>query len=308
MDRLTGIVSFVRTAETSSFVAAGRHLGISASAVGKNVAKLEEKLGVRLFHRTTRRVRLTTEGALYYERCHRILDDLDEAENVVTDASQAPRGLLRISTPTVGYRFLLPILPEFTALYPEIELDLDFDDRMVDVIEEGFDAVIRSGNLRDSQLGSRRLGAFRFFLCASPEYLRAHGIPRSIEELERHRQIHFRIPSTGKLQEWQLKRARAERPLRARTVLTCNNCEGLLMGALEGLGIAYMPDFLAREALDDGRLVSVLDTLLVNPHRFWLLWPSSRRLSPKLRAFVDFASSRLFAPRPASERESLRRR
>src|SRR5882762_9554247 len=138
MDSLSGIVAFVRTAETLSFVAAGRVLGVSASAVGKNVAKLEQTMGVRLFHRSTRRVSLTAEGALFYERCRRILDDLQDAEAMLSHAAQTPRGKLRVSLPTIGYRFLLPVLPAFSALYPEIEVDLDFNDRLVDVIEEGF--------------------------------------------------------------------------------------------------------------------------------------------------------------------------
>ncbi|MET3970874.1 DNA-binding transcriptional LysR family regulator [Bradyrhizobium sp. S3.9.1] len=166
MDSLNGIVAFVRAAETLSFVAAGRMLGISASAVGKSVSKLEQSVGTRLFHRTTRRVSLTEEGALFFERCRRILDDLRDAEAMLSQAASTPRGRLRVSLPTIGYRFLLPILPEFRRLYPEIELDLDFSDRIVDLVEEGLDAAIRSGALADSSLMSRRLGPFRFVLCA----------------------------------------------------------------------------------------------------------------------------------------------
>ena len=179
MESLSGIVAFVRTAETLSFVAAGRALGVSASAVGKNVAKLEQTVGVRLLQRSTRRVNLTAEGTLFYERCRRILDDLQDAEAMLSHAAQTPRGKLRVSLPTIGYRFLLPVLPAFSALYPEVEVDLEFNDRLVDVIEEGFDAVIRSGDLPDSRLMSRRLGPFRFVLCAAPAYLEQYGVPQT---------------------------------------------------------------------------------------------------------------------------------
>ncbi|WP_186040824.1 LysR family transcriptional regulator [Burkholderia gladioli] len=188
MDNLNGIVAFVRTAETLSFVAAGRKLGISASAVGKTIAKLERSLGVRLFHRTTRRVTLTEEGRHFHERCHRILEELRDAEATLSASAQTPRGRLRVSLPVIGYRFLLPVLPAFSARYPDIELDLDFNDRLVDVVEGGFDAVIRSGQLSDSSLMSRRLGPFRFVLCASPDYLARDALAAGslVEVLEPH--------------------------------------------------------------------------------------------------------------------------
>jgi DNA-binding transcriptional LysR family regulator len=294
MESLSGIVAFVRTAETLSFVAAGRAIGVSASAVGKNVAKLEQSVGVRLFHRSTRRVSLTAEGALFYERCHRILDDLQDAEAMLSHAAQTPRGKLRVSLPTIGYRFLLPVLPEFSKRYPEIEIDLDFNDRLVDVIDEGFDVVIRSGELPDSRLMSRRLGPFRFALCAAPAYLEQHGVPQSPEDLESHNCIRFRFPTTGKLQEWSLSKGAANLELRLHTALICNNLEALQAAAIGGFGIGYMPDFLAREAINSGTLRTLLDDYLIKPGQFWALWPSSRHLSPKLRAFVDFVSERLF--------------
>jgi DNA-binding transcriptional LysR family regulator len=295
MESLSGIVAFARTAETLSFTAAAGALGVSASAVGKSVAKLEQSLGVRLFQRTTRRVALTEEGALFFERCRRILDDLREAQAMLSHAAQAPRGRLRVGAPTIGYRFLLPILQQFRQLYPEVELDIDFNDRIVDVIEEGLDAVIRSGELSDSSLMSRRLGPFRFMLCASPEYLRKRGTPRTPKDLERHDCLRFRFPTTGKLQNWSLNGAGSANPFRLRPSLTCNNMEALRAAAIGGLGVAYMPDFLARDDVASGRLSAMLGDCLAEPGQFSILWPSSRHLSPKLRAFVDFCSLRLFA-------------
>jgi DNA-binding transcriptional LysR family regulator len=293
MDNLNGIVAFVSTAEALSFVAAGRKLGISASAVGKTIAKLEQALGVRLFHRTTRKVTLTDEGRHFYDRCRQILEDLRDAQAVLSEAAQTPRGKLRVSLPAIGYRFLFPVLPEFTRLYPDVELDLDFNDRLVDVVEGGFDAVIRSGALTDSSLMSRRLGAFCFVLCASPRYLAQAGVPRTLRDLEAHACVRYRFPTTGKLQPWGLL-ADGSEPANLRTAMTFNNMEALREAVIADFGIGYMPDFLVRDALATGMLTTVLDELRIAPGQFSILWPSSRQLSPKLRVFVDFMCAKLF--------------
>ncbi|MCJ2094351.1 LysR substrate-binding domain-containing protein [Methylobacterium sp. J-072] len=291
MDSLGDIAAFVRTAERLSFVEAGRDLRLSASAVGKAVARLEAELGVRLFHRTTRKVSLTEEGALLQARCRGILDDLREAEALVTQSRLAPRGILRISLPIIGYRFLLPVLPEFQKRYPEIELDLDFNDRLIDLVEAGVDAAIRSGTLVDSSLMARRLGPFRFVLCAAPSYLDRAGTPRCPAELAGHAALRFRFPSSGKLQDWTLAEPL---PAGLYTALTCNNMEALRAAAIGGLGIGYMPDFLAESALREGGLTRILDPYLTDPGQFSILWSSGRHMSARLRAFVDFVGARLF--------------
>jgi DNA-binding transcriptional LysR family regulator len=290
MDSFAGLESFVRAADLLSFAKAGRLLGISASAVGKNVARLEQQLGVRLFHRTTRHTRLTHEGALFHERCRRILDELDDARAMMQNAIAAPRGRLRVSLPTIGYRFLLPVLPAFKARYPEIELDLDFNDRLVDVIAEDVDVAIRSGELVDSQLVARRLGPFQFVLVASPAYLSHHGVPQAPADLARHACLRYKFVTGGKVEEWDLPGL----PERLPPGLLCNNMEAMLGAAVAGLGVAYMPDFLARDALARGELRRVLAAHLVRQGQFSALWPSSRQLSPKVRAFVDFAGEHMF--------------
>ncbi len=294
MDRLAGLRVFACAAETLSFVAAGRSLGMSASAVGKTVAKLEQELGARLLQRSTRRISLTAEGASFYDRCRRILDDLADAEAMLSRAMDVPRGRLRVSLPTIGYRFLMPVVPAFIARYPEIDLDIDFNDRIVDVIEEGFDAVIRSGDLPDSRLMSRRLGPFRFVLCASPDYLHRRGTPGKPADLESHACLRFRFPTSGKFQDWSMSTDAAWSQLKLPTALVCNNMEALREAALAGLGIAHMPDFLARDAVAGGLLSTVLDGALIDGGQFWILWPSNRQLSPKIRVFVDFLSETLF--------------
>jgi DNA-binding transcriptional LysR family regulator len=197
--------------------------------------------------------------------------------------------------PTIGYRFLLPILPEFAERYPEIDLELDFNDRIVDVIEGGFDAAVRSGDLPDSQLMAKRLGPFRFVLCASPGYLQRHGVPLAPADLAQHACLRFRFPTSGKLQHWAFRGLPEDAAARFPTALTCNNMEALRAAAELGLGVAYMPDFLARDAIRAGTLQNVLDDHLAHAGQFSVLWPSSRQLSPKLRAFVDFLSERLFS-------------
>jgi DNA-binding transcriptional LysR family regulator len=296
MDNLQELLAFVRAAEQHGFVPAGRQLGVSPSAVGKSIARLEHKLGVRLFHRSTRRISLTAEGELFLARCQRLLEDLADAQQEVSNFARAPRGKLRVSLPVVGYRMLLPVLPDFVARYPDIELDLDFSDRLVDAVDEGFDAVVRSGELIDSRLRTRALGPFRLVLVAAPAYLAAHGTPGSPDELAGHACLRYRFASTGKLQEWALQAPGGEAvalpPLR--TAMTSNNIESLICAAGQGLGIAFLPDFAVRESLAEGRLRTVLDGHTLGEGRFSVLWPASRHLSPRLRAWIDFLAERLF--------------
>jgi DNA-binding transcriptional LysR family regulator len=293
MDKFGSLLAFVRTAETRSFVASARLLGMSASAVGKSVAKLEAELGVRLFERNTRNVSLTEQGRLYYERCRPLLDELAETEAILTHSMQAPRGRLRVSLPTNGYRFLVPVLPEFRARYPDIELDLDFNDQLVDVVADGFDLAIRSGAMPDSRLQARRMMPFCFRLCASPDYLAGRGVPKRPADLEKHACIHFRFAHSGKLQEWALKLEPDERPPALPVSLICNNSEAAITAAIHGLGIVYSVNFLVDAALAEGRLVRVLADYEAQSGQFWLLWPSQKQMPPKLRVFIDFLRARL---------------
>ncbi|KRB50126.1 LysR family transcriptional regulator [Rhizobium sp. Root708] len=297
MDQFNGLSAFVKTADLGSFVSAGRVLGLSASAVGKAVTNLERQLGVRLFQRSTRSIRLTEEGRLFHERCRRVLDDLDDARSSLAQAVAAPRGRLRLSVPLVSYHLLLPILPDFTRLYPEVELDIDFNDRIVDLIEEGVDVAIRSGSLQDSRLMSRALRPFQMLLCASPDYLERHGVPQCPADLHEHFGVRFRFPNSGKLQSWPLALAPGQPEPLSRTALICNNMEALRGATLSGLGIGCMPDFLARGPVAEGRLRTILDDHIDGPGQFHMIWPSNRHLSPKVRVLVDFLTRTLFANR-----------
>lgn len=290
MDSFSGVAVFVRVAETRSFVTAGRQLALSPSAVSKSIARLEDKLGVRLFHRSTRSITLTAEGALFLTRSRRILAEMDAARLELSQAAVRPSGRLRLSLPLVS-SLLLPVLGEFMRQYPEIELDLDFSDRLVDVIEEGFDAVIRTGEPADSRLSARRLGGFSMRLIASPAYLSQRGTPLQPQDLLQHSCLHYRFPNSGKLEKWPLLRAG---DLALPVSMVCNNIEARVCFALKGLGIACLPDFAIDPLLAEGRLVPVLDDEVARQGEFHILWPAGKQASPKIRALVDFLAARVF--------------
>lgn len=293
MESLNGIAFFVQAAENRSFSEAGRVLGISSSAVGKSVARLEERLGVRLFHRSTRSITLTAEGALFLERCRRILSEIEAAELELSETRLAPRGKLRVSLPLVG-GLVMPALTAFMHRYPAIELDVDFSDRLVDVITEGFDAVIRTGEPTDSRLMSRQLGTFKLLLVASPEYLLRHGRPRIPADLVQHACLQHKFPSNGKFEPWPLRVALGEAEPVLPASMVCNTTEVLIHVARDGLGIACLPDFMVRNAIASGELITVLDNFNQHQGTFRMLWPSSKHLTPKLRVFVDFMGAKLF--------------
>jgi len=287
MDSLTSLSAFVRTAETLSFVQAAQLLGISASAVGKNVARLEQQLGVRLFNRSTRSVSLTAEGALLLARTRPILEQLRDVEAEITQAVDHPSGKLHVSLPVVGYRLITPLLPQFHQLYPDVELDFDFSDRLVNVIDEGFDVAIRSGEMRDSRLQARTLGPFRFVLCASPDYLAARGAPSVSADLVQHHCIFFRFPATGLIQHWELADLRVTGDFQTAKSLTLNNIEAMVQSTLVGMGISYIPDFVVRDVLEQGKLVEVLPGSCIRESGFSAIWPG-RYLPPRVRCFIDY--------------------
>ncbi|MGE8144311.1 LysR family transcriptional regulator [Pseudomonas frederiksbergensis] len=280
---------FVQVADTRSFVVAGRALGISASGVGKSISRLEQRLGVRLFHRSTRSVTLTVEGEIFLEHGRKILAGFQAAEADLSNSLAIAQGRLRVSLPLISEPFV-SILADFQLRFPLIELDLDFDNRIVDVIEEGYDAVIRSGELVDSRLNARYLGRFHSVLVGAPEYFSLHGTPTCPGDLASHACIHFRLPHTGKLQSWDIHAESGDGVPDLPVKLICNTNEARVGFALKGVGIAYMSDFTVRDAIADGTLVTVLDRYTNKPDTLHLLWPSGRNITPKLRAFIDFMS------------------
>jgi DNA-binding transcriptional LysR family regulator len=293
MDKLGTIGIFVQVAEAGSFVAAGHRLGISGSAVGKAIARLEDELGVRLFNRSTRSMALTQEGGLFLETCRRIQAEYEETRAKLSRAQSVPSGQLRVSLPLAGM-LLMPTIASFMQAYPQINLDLDFTDRLVDVIEEGFDAVIRTGEVRDTRLMSRKLGTFRHRIVASPDYLDQYGRPETPEELTQHRCLHHRFANSGTLEPWPLVRDGVALKVDLPATLVASTLEPLIYLAERSFGITCLPPFAVAQALSEGKLVSLLEDNLQDTGTFRVLWPTSRYLSPKVRAFVDYMAEHLF--------------
>jgi DNA-binding transcriptional LysR family regulator len=293
MDHMSGMVIFTRTAETLSFAEAGRQLGLSASAIGKSIARLETRLRVRLFHRSTRSVRLTNEGELFLARCQRILGEIEEAESELALSREKPLGRLRVSIPLVG-TLLMPVLSAFMKQYPDVQLEIDFSDRIVDVIEDGFDVVLRTGDALDSQLTMRTLGHYTHVIVGAPDYLARHGVPATPEALIAHACLQHRFSRSGRLRRWAFVRDGAAVDVELPSTAVASAVEPLIALAVQGLGLTNAPDFAVRTHLADGTLVIVLRDFINDRIPFRALWPSGRMTPPKVRAFVDFLSEHLF--------------
>ncbi len=288
MESLSALAAFVHVAEQGSYVAAARIAHVSPSAISKAIARLETRLGLRLLNRTTRSLSLTEDGVALYERCRPILDDLNDVQASLMDGRERPKGRLRVSVPHIVCRYLLmPSLPMFTRSYPEIELDVDIEDRVVNLAADGVDVAIRSGQMADTSLIGRHLGDQHFVVCGSPDYLHRCGSPTTPSDLLDHACIHFRYPSSGRLAPWSFSEP-YERMLPPKS-MTFNNTDAGLYAAKAGLGFAHLPVYVAAPSLQAGALVPVLVAFMAPFGSLSLLWPSQRRLSPKARAFVNFA-------------------
>lgn len=282
MDKLNGIEIFVALANSRSFAATAKTLGITPSAVSKSLSRLEERLGVRLFQRSTRVVSLTEEGRIYLTHCQGVIEQITLAENELAGLHSRPVGTLRVALPYVAGYFM-PVLEEFARKYPDIVLDLDFGDRISDLIAEGFDVAIRTGEPADSRLIARLLGSYRHCIVASPAYLTTNGTPNAPEDLRRHRCLHYRYPTSGRLDEWALQGV----PHLPHSLI-CNNLDALLYFAESGQGLACVPDFVVQEKLAQRRLVSVLTPFYTTQKTFRLIYASKQHITPKVRVFVDF--------------------
>lgn len=298
MDRLDDMVTFVRVVEDGNFSAAARSLHLTPSGVSKLIGRLEDRLGVRLIQRTTRRLALTTEGRTFYERCRDILAEIESLEQDVGTARSEPRGGLRISlSHGFGLTQVVPLLPEFSALYPRVQLTLIFQEHVVDLISEGFDLAIRLGALRDESLVARRLGDHRRVVCAAPSYLASQGLPHTPEDLGHHDCLMFDAPEA--LNHWPFRWPDGRSgQIAIRGSFRSNNGEALYNLLLAGTGIANAADFLVKRDLLQGRLVPLLrDYAEPQPTPIHAVYPHRRHLPAKTRVFVDFLADR-FAGSP----------
>ena len=289
MDHLSGLWAFVHAADARSFTRAAHRLGISPSGISKAISRLESHHGVRLLQRTARSITLTPEGSAYYERCKKILADLEEAEQVLTDAHKSPRGLLRITLPlSVGRLHLARILPEFARQYSEVQLEVHVSDRMTDLVEERFDVAIRIGKLSDSRLVARRLASGTLTTCATPSYLKRYGVPKRPEDLLRHNCIQFEIPNTGRSQPWQFQRDGRRISVPVRGNLRLDHAEAMVEAALAGTALIQISSYVTAPALASRQLQSVLTAYQVESPPIWAMYPQTSNPTPRLRAFVDF--------------------
>lgn len=293
MDLLFAMQIFRRVAELRSFSAAARDLRLSNAAVSKQIAALEDRLHTELIHRTTRRMSLTTAGAAYYERCTRILDEVEETERAMS-SSDTPRGRLRVNAPmSFGLLHVAPLLPELLTRFPELNLDIDFTDRFVDVVEEGVDVVVRiASELPDSTtLAVRRIARAEHVVCASPGYLRRYGLPKSPEDLVGHRCIAYSRSRTPDI--WEFTGATGPIRVRIEGTLRVNNSLVIRDAVLAGLGLGRLPSFYVGAELQQKRLRVVLADHASAPVSICAVYQRSKHVSPKVRAFLEFLQARL---------------
>lgn len=282
------IVSFASAARHSSFAKAARELSISPSAVAKNIARLEAQLGVRLFHRTTRRVTLSQEGEDLRARCQLILEQIESLETETAAARTGPRGTLRIDVPIVyGRQVVVPILARLVARHPGLKIDARFSDQVVDIVNEGLDAAIRVGALSDSRLVGRVFDQQVLWTCASPAYLQRHGTPETPGELPAHDCLPFRLPSSGRDRPWQFRVGRRELSLAPEGRMRLGDGEALVQAAVAGLGIVQVPGFMAEDHVRRGSLAEILHAYRPVPTPIWLVYPSHRHVPLRVRVLVD---------------------
>ncbi|MGQ7933759.1 LysR family transcriptional regulator [Paraburkholderia sp. D1E] len=287
MDRLASMTTFVKAVDLGSFAAAASALTMSPQMVAKHVSYLEARLGARLLNRTTRRQSLTEIGKTYYERCKLVLAEAEWADAAGDNATGTPRGRLRVNAPvSFGTHTLMPLVTRYLRQYPEVEMELILTDRYVDLVEEGFEAVFRIGRLADSSLTARALRPFRVVACASPAYLNQRGIPRDPTDLKAHECLGYADTWASSV-DWRFLRDGRKIDVRVRSQLQVNNAAALLSGALEGFGIAFIAEDLARASIASGELVRILPDFDTPSRPMHLLFHADRRQTTKLRSFVD---------------------
>lgn len=296
-EHLGAMAIFAHVVEAGSFSGAAAALGLSKSAVSKQVARLEDRLGVRLLNRTTRQLSLTEAGTAFYDHCRQLVADAEAAEAAVTHLAGAPRGTLRVTAPmSFGQHHVAPALPAFLDAYPELCVDLQLNDRWVDVVEEGFDLAIRIGQLPDSSLVARRLAPMRRILCAAPRYLETRGRPAHPRDLAGHSCLIYSYLASGRT--WRFQGPDGDVRVQVAGPLEINNGDALLAATRGGAGIAHLPSFIASADICTGRVETVLPQWR-DPEAgaVQAVFPAARNLSPKVRVFVDFLA-RHFGPTP----------
>ncbi|RZU02954.1 LysR family transcriptional regulator [Rivibacter subsaxonicus] len=306
MHGLQPLLAFSETAKRGGFAAAAREMGTSPSTLAKAVARLEASLGLRLFHRTTRQVSLTVDGERLFQRCQRVLAELEELQSEAAGARAAPSGTLRIDMPIVfGRRVMLPLLARLLQQHPGLELDARLSDAYVDLVKDSIDVAIRVGELHDSTLVARRFASQQLLMVAAPSYLRRHGTPRTLEALAGHRHILFRMPGSGRDRPQQFVANGRPVALQPAQGLRFNDGEAMVQAAVLGLGLAQVPDNMCIDEIATGRLVEVLAPQRPPPMPIHAVMPGNRMVPARVRALLDALAA--LEPAPAAPPRPKRR-
>jgi DNA-binding transcriptional LysR family regulator len=285
MDRITSLATFVKVVDSGGFAAAARSLEMSPSSVTLHVQAIEERLGVRLLNRSTRKVSLTEIGQAYYQRCVQILTELDDADQIALAMQSKPRGSLRLNVSIPLPSLIAPVIAEYTGLYPETSIDMTMTDRMVDMVEEGFDLAIRNMPVADSSLIVRKIAPYRFVMCATPDYLQRHGIPQRPEDLVKHNCL-FYAQSPWR-NEWVLNGPNGEQRVAVSGNMRSNSAIALGSAALHGQGLLMTSSFIVAEHIKSGRLMSVMCDYFRTEYSIDAIYPDRHHLSAKVRTFID---------------------
>ncbi|NYT86389.1 LysR family transcriptional regulator [Pollutimonas harenae] len=291
MDRFQAMQVFTRVVDANSFTLAADSMGLPRSTVTTTIQSLERSLKLRLLNRTTRRLSLTPDGAAYYERCVQILADIEDMDAAFRDVTQGPNGRLRIDTPpSIGRLILLPALCDFHTRYPDIELAIGMSDRVIDMVQDAVDCVIRVGELEDSSMVARRIGTFEGITCAAPAYLEQHGEPRNIEDLVNHHAVHYFSSRTGRVIDWSFTVDGKPIDVQVNGKVSVNDAEAYVQCGLKGFGLIQPPRYMVAPLLESGQLREILTEWTPPPQPISVVYLHNRHLSPKVRVFVDWVS------------------
>ncbi|MFT5594260.1 MAG: DNA-binding transcriptional LysR family regulator [Oceanicoccus sp.] len=283
-----GVSEFVTVAELGSFTQAANKLGISVAQVSRQVSQLEQRLSTKLLYRTTRKVSLTAEGEIYLQHCRQVLNGLKEAERALGNLKDTPQGCIKLTAPVMyGETFIQPIIHDFMLKHPAIEVVSDLTNQQMDLIEGGYDLAIRLGKLKDSSLMAKPISQRHYRVCASPDYLKHHGTPHSLTELNQHNCL------VGQHSYWRFEDNKKERSINVTGNLSCNSGYGLVDAALKGIGIVQLPNYYLDQYLQSEQLVEVLTQYKIKPETIWAIYPNNRHLSAKVRQLVDFLVNQL---------------
>ncbi|WP_085424030.1 LysR family transcriptional regulator [Xaviernesmea oryzae] len=294
MDRIDLFRIFSRVVECASFTRAADTLGIPRSSVSAAVQDLEGRVGARLLHRTTRRVSPTQDGTAFYERCQRVIAEVEDTENLFRQTAAQPSGRLKVDVPgRIGRLIIAPALPEFLDRYPQIDVDLGVTDRAVDLVEDSVDCVLRVGALNDSGLIARPIGKLALINVASPAYLKRHGVPESPNDLGAHFAVNYASPSSGRVEDWEWIEDGKLRTMPLRGRVTVNSAEAYIACCLAGLGLIQIPAYDVRHHLEVGELVEAMSSYRAEPMPMTLLYPHRQHLSRRLQVFADWLEALL---------------